>query len=182
MNGLPESDPLHAAVNARLAEIVAASPTVPAWRNAWMRLGPDSAEEERLAVYQAIRRSGSLPEEAGFYLVAWQADALTSLRAESELHELDERLEEIEELYDRDEEGDWPSGEAPEEYEELLDRYREDWDSLFIGVLQEFGEAEMAQLYQTDRERFEELNRAGKEFFHGPAAVSFTAAPANRGG
>lgn len=92
--------------------MVAAAPTVPAWRNAWMQLGPGSTEEERLTVYQAIRRSGSLPEEAGFYLVAWQADALTSLRAETELCELDERLEEVEDAYGRDEDGRWPAGGA----------------------------------------------------------------------
>ena len=39
-------------------------------------MSPDTTEEDRLAVYQAIRRAGSLPPEAGFYLVAWQADAI----------------------------------------------------------------------------------------------------------
>jgi hypothetical protein len=53
-------------------------------------LGRSSTEEERLAVYQAVRNAGDLPEEAGFYLVAWQVDAIASQRAETELRELEE--------------------------------------------------------------------------------------------
>jgi len=44
-----ENDPLHAA-----------------WHEAWSRLGPESSEEERLAVYHAVRDAGSVPEDAAF--------------------------------------------------------------------------------------------------------------------
>jgi hypothetical protein len=45
-------------------------------------LGPQSSDDERLAVYRTIRSSGSLPEDAGLYLVSWQIDALASRHAE----------------------------------------------------------------------------------------------------
>ena len=63
---------LHAAINAKLASVVAAAPIRPDWYEAWMCLGPESTEEERLKVYQSIRNAGTVPDEAGFYLIAWQ--------------------------------------------------------------------------------------------------------------
>src|SRR5262245_26593044 len=64
----------------KLAEVVAASPTPPAWRDAWLYstrgrgfTDPPDAQaspEERLAVWQAVRASGAIPEDAGFFLVA----------------------------------------------------------------------------------------------------------------
>jgi hypothetical protein len=161
---------LHVAINAKLAEVVDESPTTPSWRDAWRQLGPESTEEERLAVYQAVRDSGDLPAEGGFYLVAWQVDAIASQRAEIELREWDHRLEEIEETHGRNDDGDWPSGSAPAEYDELLERYHSEGNALFIRTLDEVGEREMAQLFTTDRPRFEELSRSGQEYFHGPAA------------
>ena len=50
-----DNDPLHAPINRKLAEVLTALPTPPAWYDAWMQLGPDTTEEERLRVYQAIR-------------------------------------------------------------------------------------------------------------------------------
>src|SRR5688572_15274607 len=85
-------DPLHAAINATLARIAAASSALPPWYEAWSRLGPDSSEEEVLAVYRAVRKSGSVPEEASFYLIAWQIDVITLYRAEEALSELEARL------------------------------------------------------------------------------------------
>jgi hypothetical protein len=54
----------HAAINAKLAEIAAATSSLSAWHEAWSHLGPDSAEQERLAVYRAVRDAGSVPEDA----------------------------------------------------------------------------------------------------------------------
>ena len=79
-----DNDPLHAAIDAKLASLVANCPTPPAWAGPW-RLGPQSSDDERLAVYRAIRSSGSLPEDAGLYLVSWQIDALASRHAEQSL-------------------------------------------------------------------------------------------------
>lgn len=77
-----DNDFLHAAINARLTRLIASASEPPAWHETWQRLGPESSDEERLAVYRAIRSSGSLPEDAGFYLVSWQIDAMASRHAE----------------------------------------------------------------------------------------------------
>jgi len=45
-----EDAPWHAAINAKLAEIARAASPPPAWHEAWSRLGPESPEEQRLAV------------------------------------------------------------------------------------------------------------------------------------
>jgi hypothetical protein len=70
MSEAKDNHPLHAAINAKLAEIAAASPTPPPWYEAWTRLGPKSTDTERLAVYRAVRDANSVSEEAGFFLVA----------------------------------------------------------------------------------------------------------------
>jgi hypothetical protein len=162
------SDPLHAAIDATLAEVVKASPAA-AWHEAWLALGPGSTEGERLRVYQAVRDAGVLPDEAGLYLVAWQADAIAGERVETELHALDEQLREIEAAHGGDGEGDWADGKAPSEFDEQLDRQQTAWDDLFARTLREYGEDEIAEQFERDREGFERLHEEGRRFFHGPA-------------
>ncbi len=87
-----DTDPLHAAITARLASLVTDLAVPPAWYEAWQSLGPDATEAQRLAVYQAIRDDGVLPDDASFYLVSWQIDALSSLIAEAALGEMDDEL------------------------------------------------------------------------------------------
>jgi hypothetical protein len=82
---------LHVTTNAKLAGLVAASPTPPDWHEPWRRLGPEPGDEERLAVYRAFRDSNSLPEDPIFYLVSWQVDIMTSCHAEVALHHLDDQ-------------------------------------------------------------------------------------------
>jgi hypothetical protein len=162
-----DSDPLHAAINARLAGLIAASPTPPAWHEPWQRLGPESSDEQRLAVYRAIRSSGSLPEEAGFYLVSWQIDAMASRHAEIALRPLDDQLSDIEREHGLDEGQMWEPGEAPAEYEEVLSRYRHAWDVIFAKMLDTCGEPEMARLFRDNPEEFERRSEAGRLYFHG---------------
>ena len=74
-----DDDSLLAAVNIELTSIAEASRTPPLWYGDWKRLGPESTEEERLVVYQAIRDSGCLPLEAGFCLVSGQVEIMANL-------------------------------------------------------------------------------------------------------
>jgi hypothetical protein len=53
-----DNGPLHAPIDAKLAGIAEGSPSP----------GPGSTEEERPRVNQAVRDSGCLPADAGFYL------------------------------------------------------------------------------------------------------------------
>ena len=162
-----DNDPLHAPINARLAEIVEAATPPPLWYDDWMGLGPESSEEERLAVYQAIRDSGCLPAEAGFYLVSWQLDAMTSLDAHTSLRHLEIRLIDFQLAGGYGEDEFWPPDKAHEEYENLRLQYQEAWDRMFASKLAAFGEQELAALFLSDPEEFERRSDIGRQYFHG---------------
>ena len=165
-----DRDPLHAAVHAKLAAIAAASAAPPPWSAAWARLGPRPTDEQRLAVYRAVRDAGALPDDAGFYLVAWQIDAVTLPYAEQALRDLEERLRAIERAHGLGEDDCWPAGEGPPEYREVQRQLHEAWDALYTAKLEELGEPAMARLYSDDREEFERRSAAGRQFFHRPDA------------
>lgn len=118
-------------------------------------------------VYQAIRDSAVLPEDVGFYLVAWQVDAITSQVAEVSLRAMDERLAEItRECGIAEDESQFPS-EAAEEYENLQRQYEEAWDGIFLEKLEASGEVAMARLFHADPKEFRRRNDAGRQYFHG---------------
>jgi len=167
-----DNDPLHAAINEKLSAIVAASPSKPPWHDDWMQLGPETPESERLRVYQAIRAAGDLPEDAGFYLVSWQIDAMTSLAAEEVLQDLDEQMAAILRQYGLEEEDFWDDEDVPPEYEQLRLRQQDAWDEMFLERLNDFGEYEMADLFREDRERFDQRSDAGRVYFHGESPCS----------
>jgi len=162
---MQETDPWHLAINARLAEIVAAAGTQPAWYEAWSRLGPESTEDERLAVYQAIRNAGCLPADAGFYLVSWQIDAMTSMVTEVGLRDIQARLIDYE-LEHGDEEMFQPHRKPPKEIVEARRQYQDAWDAIFVRKLDSSGEHEMAELFRSNPEEFERRSEAGRQYFH----------------
>ena len=131
-----DDDPLHAAINAKLAAIVETSPTPPDWYDAWMHLSPESTEEERLAVYQAIRRCGTLPDEASFFLVSTLIDDMALDEAEQTLGDYEDRLRAIEKQYRLGVGGIWPSGTAPAGYDELRQQYFRAWGEVFARKLE----------------------------------------------
>jgi hypothetical protein len=163
-----DNHPLFAAINAKLAAIAAASSTPPAWHEAWSRLGPESTKEERLEVYRAIRAAGSVPPEAGFFLVAWMMDLLTDDRAEEGLRVAEERLEAIRQKYGLDEEVSIESSAVPPEYRDAMEQVDNAWDALYAATLEEFGEQEMDRLFRADRQHFDQRYETGRQFFHGP--------------
>ena len=165
----PKNDhPLHAAINAKLAEIAAVSPTPPRWYEAWTRLGSKSTDTERLAVYRAVREAGSVPEEAGFFLVAWMLDVMMDERAEEGLRASDERLEAVRQQYGLEEDASVDSADVPEEYREAMQQSHAAWDALFAATLEEHGEHELSRLFREDETAFDEKYEAGRQFFHGP--------------
>jgi len=165
----PQDDhPLYAAINAKLGEVAAASPTPPAWYEAWARLGPQSTKEERLAVYQAVRATGSVPAEASFFLVAWILDLLTVDRAEEGLREAEERLDVIRQKYGLDKEASADENDVPAEYREAMQQCHDAWNGLYTTTLEEFGEHDMARLCRENAEEFDQRYEGGRQFFHGP--------------
>jgi hypothetical protein len=165
-----DSDPLHAKINAKLAQIATSSSTSPPWYDAWAALVPDSSDEERLAVYQAVRDAGSVPEAAGFFLVSWQIDAITLDHAAEALRAYEDQIEAIRRAHGLGEDDYWPPGEGPPDYEQAQRQMHDAWDALYAAQLEAHGEHEMARLFRTNREQFEQLSEAGRQFFHGPDA------------
>jgi len=162
------SDLLHTAIDAVLTGILDKLPNRPTWYERWRGLGPDASEEARLAVYQEIRKSQVLPDDAGFYLVAWQVDAIANLRAETALRHLDDRLEAIEASHSLVDQAEWESGEASAEHDQVLEEYHKAWSAIFIGELESHGESDIAALFVSNPEEFDRRNEAGRQFFHGP--------------
>jgi hypothetical protein len=165
-----DDDSVYAVIHAKLARLSAEAAIPPPWYEAWTRLGLAATDEERLAVYQAVRDAGSLPEAAGLYLVSWQIDALALADADEALGALEDQLEAIERAHGLGEDERWPPGEEPSEYAALQRQLHDAWDVLYAAKLDEFGEPALARLYRTDPERFEQLQEAGRQFFHGSEA------------
>jgi len=113
-----DNHPLYAAINAKLKEVATASSLLPPWYAAWAGLGPQSSSEQRLAVYRAVRAAGSVPAEAGFFLVAWIVDVLTDDRVPARLREAEARLEAIRELYGMQEDAPAAADDGPPEFRE----------------------------------------------------------------
>jgi hypothetical protein len=163
-----DRDPCHHAIHAKLAQIAAAASTPPTWYEAWLCLGPDSPMEENLSVYRAVRGAGSLPQEAGFYLVSWQIDAITNDVAAESLKELEDRVERIIGKYGLNEEDLCLTEGTPAEYDQALRQLHDAWGALFTSKMEEFGESEMARMFRTDRKQFAQTSEAGRQFFFGP--------------
>ncbi len=163
-----ENDPWHTAINAKLGEIASASSPPPNWYEAWLRLGSESSEEHRLAVYRAVRDAGSVPEDAAFFLVSWQIDAITLLDAEEALQPYEQRIAVLRQKYGLDKEEPPQPGEGPPDYEEAQDQLYDAWDALYAAKLEDLGEPDMARLFRADQAEFGRRSEAGRQFFHGP--------------
>lgn len=167
--GRPDHDhPLHAGINAKLAEIAEGAPTLPPWYEAWSLLGPKSTDRERLDVYQAVRAAGSVPTEAGFFLIAWMLDMLTDQRADEGLRDTEERLAAIRQEYGLEQDAPADTDDAPAEYREAMQQSHDAWDALYVATLEEHDEHDIARLFQEDHDQFDQLYEAGRQFFHGP--------------
>ena len=118
-------------------------------------------------MYQAIRRSGTLPDDASFFLVATLIDDIT-LRDADVLREYQDRLKALEKQYGLGEGSVWPAGTAPAGYDELRQQYYRAWSEIFACKLAQLGEREMARLFRNDEQRFHQLTDAGRQYFFGP--------------
>ena len=168
---------LFAAIKVKLTAIAAASPAPPSWYGDWMRLEAGSSKVQCLAVYQAIRDSGCLPEEAGFCLVAWCLEGLADLEAETSLRNLLDRMESMEKDYESQEGGPWPEDQVPAEYEELSQQYQDAWDKIFLRKLDACGEREMADLCSVDPEWFDRCYEIGLQYLLAPIPAGKAISP-----
>lgn len=164
----PDNHPLHAGIHAKLESIVEASSTPPPWLDAWLELGTESTDQERLAVYKAVRDADSVPADAGFFLVAWLLDVMTDERAEKGLRETEARLDAIRQKHGLDEDAPADTDDAPAEYREAMQQSHDAWDALYVATLEEYGEHDLARLFREDHQQFVQLYETGRQFFYGP--------------
>jgi hypothetical protein len=153
------------AIRITLAEIAETASPAPPWLGAWNRLGPESSERDRLAVYQAVRRAGALPSDAGFALIAWQVEVITNEEADVRLKDLDDRIAAIEQAYAWETGEPGPDDEAPPEYDQLRQQYQDAWVNIYVANLELLDGPEMAEQYRTDLDEFSRRYGAGLQYF-----------------
>ncbi len=56
---------------------------------------------------------------------------------------------------------------AHPDYNDVEQDRHDAWDHLYAAMLDQFGENDIARLFRSDREQFEEYYEAGRRFFHG---------------
>jgi hypothetical protein len=142
---------LHAVLDAGLSGTATSLPEPPPWYGAWLRLGPESTREERILVCQAVRDSGCLPDEVGYFLVSWIIEDL-AIALEHErlgrLHSSNRR------------------------------ESRRASDRIFAGLLDRHGEHEMAERFRTDPLGHARCREVGRRFFFGAEGAAPPGDPA----
>lgn len=132
-------------------------------------LDADALDAQLLVTFREARDTGTVPPEAGFFLVAHILLAMAdeSLADDAKVRELGQELERMEQDYGLPEEESWARGEAPEEWEALNRQYEVACDEARAAFFRIYGEAEMAELFQHDRATFLRRFESGRGFFHG---------------
>jgi hypothetical protein len=129
---------LHAVIDARLSGIATSLGEPSPWKEPWLRLGPESTWEERLFVCQVVRNSGSIPAEAGYFLVSWIIEHLAIVVKS-------ERADSLECMNRRES--------------------RRATDRSFAGLLDQHGEHKMAEQFRTDPQEHARRREVGRRFF-----------------
>ncbi|HOF87222.1 MAG TPA: hypothetical protein PLZ36_03825 [Armatimonadota bacterium] len=143
------------------------------WEEPAHRLTPDTPAEERVALYQEIRRAGLLPNEATFFLIAWAVETIANDRAAALLQaQYQSRFAEMEERLGLSEQAIEHLESAPPEYRALHLEFAQAAAALFVATFQAFGEHKMASLLRRNSEEFDRIYDAGYVFFLGPAEES----------
>jgi hypothetical protein len=132
---------LHPAIDRKLAAIARSAKATLPWHDAWSWLGPESTHEGRLAVCQAVRDAGTLPEADGYFLVCWA----------------------VEHLADEEDAGRADPLQTMNTYEGVRA-----YERTFATLLRKHGEGRMADLFHTNIEDHDSRREAGRLSFFGP--------------
>jgi hypothetical protein len=132
-------------------------------------LDGDALDAQLLVTFREARDNGTVPPEAGFFLVAHILLAMAdeAIPEDPKVRELGHELEKMEKDYGLPEDKSWAPGEAPEEWEALCRQYEIACDEARAAFFRTYGEAEMAELFQHDRAGFIRRFENGRGFFHG---------------
>lgn len=146
-----------AIIDQKLKSIARSCPDSEAWKARIENLSKETPPEERALAFQGIRDAGVLPEEAGFFLIGWMMERLsTTPPFDEEMPQLD------------------PDEASDEEWEQAF-------DTLLVGLLRRFGEEEMATLFSEDRMAYDRRYERGRQFFHGPPNEEYAKVLKERG-
>jgi hypothetical protein len=132
-------------------------------------LDSDALDAQLLVTFREARDTGTVPSDAGFFLVAHILLAMAdeALPDDAQVRELGHELEVMERDYGLPEDKSWAPGEAPEEWEALSRQYEMACDEARAAFFRIYGEAEMAELFLHDRAGFIRRFESGRRFFHG---------------
>ncbi len=126
-----------------------------------------SSSEERLALYKTIRGAGILPNEASFYIVAQLIILIAEdrLMDDQAIDEISNRIKAVRKAHGLEGDQYWPMGEGPKEYRALSAEWDRAADLVTAAAFREYGEPEMADLFENNPEKFNLLYEAGKDLF-----------------
>lgn len=132
-------------------------------------LDPDALDAQLLVTFREARDNGTVPPDAGFFLVVHILLAMAdeALAEEPLVLALGLELEKMEQDYGLPEEEGWAPGDAPEEWEALNRQYEIACDQARAAFFRAYGEQEMAELFLHDRAGFLRRFENGRGFFHG---------------
>jgi len=132
-------------------------------------LDENALDAQLLVTFREARDNGTVPADAGFFLVAHILLAMAdeALAEDPLVLELGGELDRMERDYGLLEEQEWAPGEAPEEWEALSRQYDIACDNARVAFFRAYGEQQMAELFLHDRAGFLRRFENGRGFFHG---------------
>lgn len=138
------------------------------WESLVDRLDEALPVDERIGIYQQLRTGGALPDDAGFFLVAWGIEEAARERAEHVYHQqYQTRFKHLTAKYHLD-----PTlftgpddAQMPEEYEALALEFNQAVKAILVAAFTAFGEHKMASLFNAHADEFDRRYDAGFAFF-----------------
>lgn len=126
-------------------------------------------DAQLLLTFQEARDTGTVPLDAGFFLVAHILLAMAdeALAADARVRALNGELEAMERDAGLEVDTFWAPEDIPEEWEALLVEYEMACDEARAAFFRDAGEEVMAEVFLHDRAAFIRQFESGRRFFHG---------------
>lgn len=138
------------------------------WESLVERLDDALPADERIGIYQQLRTEGALPDDAGFFLVAWGIEEAARERAEHIYQQqYQSRFAQLRAKYHLDPAVmvDPDDASMPDEYEALTLEFNQAVKAILVAAFTAFGEHKMASLYNANTDEFDRRYDAGFAFF-----------------
>ena len=101
------------------------------------------------------------------FFAVFPVEAYHEKRMDIELDPINQKIDEIQKKHGLEEDEYWQIGEGPKEYINLIKKWEDIYDSLFLKTLKEFDLDDLADMILNDTNRFEQLRERGRRaVFH----------------